>query len=109
MEKFKDVIAGDTLVLVDFYATWCQPCRAMHPVLQDVKQALGDKVRILKIDIDQYQALATEYRIRAGTHADDFQKRRAALATKRNDEQARLARYTRSFHLGHVSNADDSL
>ena len=63
MEKFKDVIAGNTPVLVDFYATWCQPCRAMHPVLEEVKKTLGDKIRIIKIDIDRYQAGAEEYRI----------------------------------------------
>lgn len=65
MEKFKDVIAGNTPVLVDFYATWCQPCRAMHPVLEEVKKTLGDKIRIIKIDIDRYQAVAEEYRIRS--------------------------------------------
>lgn len=65
MEKFKDVIAGNTLVLVDFYATWCQPCRAMHPVLEEVKKTLGDKIRIIKIDIDRYQAVAEEYRIQS--------------------------------------------
>lgn len=65
MEKFKDVIAGNTPVLVDFYATWCQPCRAMHPVLEEVKKTLGDKIRIIKIDIDQYQAVAEEYRIQS--------------------------------------------
>lgn len=65
MEKFKDVIAGNTPVLVDFYATWCQPCRAMHPVLEEVKKTLGDKIRIIKIDIDRYQAVAEEYRIQS--------------------------------------------
>lgn len=65
MEKFKDVIAGNTPVLVDFYATWCQPCRAMHPVLEEVKKTLGDKIRIIKIDIDRYQVVAEEYRIQS--------------------------------------------
>ncbi len=65
MEKFKDVIAGNTPVLVDFYATWCQPCRAMHPVLEEVKKTLGDKIRIIKIDIDRYQAVAEEYHIQS--------------------------------------------
>ena len=65
MENFKDVISGNDLILVDFYATWCGPCQMMHPVLEQVKAALGDKIRILKIDVDKHQDLAMEYGIRS--------------------------------------------
>ena len=53
METFKDVISGNQLVLVDFFATWCQPCKMMHPILEQVKAALGDKIRIIKLDVDK--------------------------------------------------------
>ena len=54
METFNDVISGEGLVLVDFFATWCQPCKMMHPVLEEVKSVLGDKIRIIKVDVDKY-------------------------------------------------------
>lgn len=52
MEKFNDLIKGKTPVLVDFFATWCGPCKMMHPVLEDLKKQMGDKVHILKLDVD---------------------------------------------------------
>lgn len=52
METFYDVVAGNQLVLVDFFATWCQPCKMMHPILKQVKDVLGDRIRIIKIDVD---------------------------------------------------------
>lgn len=52
MEKFNDLIKGEKLVLVDFFATWCGPCKMMHPILEEVKGVLGDKIHILKVDID---------------------------------------------------------
>ena len=65
MESFNDVISSGQLVLVDFYDTWCGPCKTMHPVLQELKQRLGDQIRILKIDVDRYQNTAAQYRIQS--------------------------------------------
>lgn len=53
MEKFQELIQGSTPVLVDYFATWCGPCKMIHPVLEDVKKQLGDRLKILKVDIDQ--------------------------------------------------------
>ncbi|MGM9687716.1 MAG: thioredoxin [Alloprevotella sp.] len=65
METFKDVIAGDQLVLVDFYATWCQPCKMMHPILTQVKEVLGSSIRIIKVDVDKYAETAIQYRVQS--------------------------------------------
>ena len=84
METFNDVILGDQLVLtssssflqgivkraclcssfvrrlVDFFATWCQPCKMMHPILEQVKEVLGDRIRIIKVDVDKYGVTANQ-------------------------------------------------
>ena len=65
METFNDVISADRLVLVDFFATWCGPCKAMHPVLENLKQQLGDRLRIIKVDVDKYQQTAAQYGVQA--------------------------------------------
>ena len=65
METFKDVISGDQLVLVDFFATWCQPCKMMHPILEQVKEVLGDRIRIIKVDVDKYRVTASQYGIQS--------------------------------------------
>ena len=89
METFKDVILGDQLVLtssssflqgivkraflcscfvrrlVDFFATWCQPCKMMHPILEQVKEVLGDRIRIIKVDVDKYGVTANQYGIQS--------------------------------------------
>ena len=65
MESFNDVINSDQLVLVDFIDTWCQPCKMMHPVLEQVKAVLGDRIRIIKVDVDKYGMTASQYRIQS--------------------------------------------
>ena len=64
-EKFSEVIAPSTPTLVDFFATWCGPCKMMHTVLEELKQKLGDKVRIIKIDVDHNEQLAMAYGIQS--------------------------------------------
>lgn len=65
MESFNDIINGGQPVLVDFFATWCQPCKMMHPILDQVKAALGDSIRIIKIDVDKNGTFANQYRIQS--------------------------------------------
>lgn len=64
MGKFGDIVKSDIPTLVDFYATWCGPCKVMHPILDQLKEELGNKVRILKIDVDKNPAVADQFKIR---------------------------------------------
>ena len=64
MSSFSEIIKSDTPTLVDFYATWCGPCKAMSPVLDQLKSKLGESVRVLKIDVDKNPAIATKLNVR---------------------------------------------
>lgn len=63
MNAFKELIGSGKPVLVDFTATWCGPCKMMAPVLEQVKKLLGEKVTIIKVDIDRSPKTAGSFEI----------------------------------------------
>ena len=64
MSSFFDIIKSNKPVLVDFHAEWCGPCKMMSPILKDVKETMGDKIKIVKIDVDKNQRLSASLNVR---------------------------------------------
>jgi len=62
--SFKKIVSSKTPVLVDFFADWCGPCKMLAPILKDVKEELGDAVKIVKIDVDKNRSIAAKYNVR---------------------------------------------
>ena len=62
--SFNKLVSSDIPVLVDFYADWCGPCKMLAPILKQVKDQMGDSVKIVKIDVDKNASLAAKYQVR---------------------------------------------
>lgn len=65
MEEFDKIIGEERPTLVDFFATWCGPCKMQAPIIDEVKKELGDKVNVLKVDVDKNGALSARYSVRS--------------------------------------------
>lgn len=65
MNEFNDIINSETPTLVDFFASWCGPCKMQAPILQQLKEKVGDKATVIKIDIDKNNELAARYRVQS--------------------------------------------
>lgn len=63
-KTFQELIDGDVPVLVDFTAVWCGPCKMIHPILEDTAKQMGDKIKILKVDVDKNPLAASKFQIR---------------------------------------------
>jgi len=64
MSSFNEIIQSEKPVLVDFFATWCGPCQMLAPILTEIKTNLGERISIIKIDVDKNQAVAAQYQVR---------------------------------------------
>ena len=65
MKSFSELINSDQPVLVDFYADWCGPCKAMTPIIQEVARSVNGKAKVIKVDIDKSQQAAEAYQVQA--------------------------------------------
>lgn len=72
--KFKDLIQGEKAVLVDFYASWCGPCKMMQPILKELSSMMGDQVKIIKVDVEKNPRIAGDLRIQGVPTLVLFQK-----------------------------------
>ncbi|RPG79816.1 MAG: thioredoxin [Crocinitomicaceae bacterium TMED135] len=64
MSTFQEIIKGEIPVLVDFYAEWCAPCKTMNPILKKIKKNMGDNLKIIKINVDNNQQVASKFQVR---------------------------------------------
>lgn len=90
--SFSALVNSETPVLVDFWATWCGPCRSMMPILDDLKADLGDRVRIVKIDVDKNTDVAVQMKVMGVPTLVLFQKgkelwRQAGVVSKQTLRQ----------------------
>lgn len=73
-KTFSELIKSESPVLVDFHATWCGPCKMMAPILEEFSKEMGDKVKVIKVDVDRNPVAASNYRVQGVPTLILFQK-----------------------------------
>ena len=96
--SFTDIINSEIPVLIDFYADWCGPCKMLAPILKQVKEELGDTIKIVKIDVDKNQILAEKYQVRGVPTMILFKKGKPLWRQSGVLQKAELVQVIRSFN-----------
>lgn len=97
METFNKIIKGDKPVLVDFYATWCGPCKAMSPVIEEIGKEMNGEARVLKIDVDKNQEVSAQFQVQAVPTLIIFKKGEAVWRNAGAMDKASLVQQIKSF------------
>ncbi len=95
--KFKDIINRDKPVLVDFYATWCGPCKQLSPIVNSLKGELAGKMQILKVDVDKKKAISSKYKIKSLPTLAIFQNGEIIWRESGLKTRAQLVKITNHF------------
>lgn len=93
VDMFKEIVNQYPYVLVDFFATWCGPCKMLHPVLESVSEKLDGKVRVAQVDIDEHPDLAEAFRVQSVPTLVFFKDGKAVLASAGYQDEARLMQF----------------
>jgi thioredoxin 1 len=97
METFQEIINGEKPVLIDFYATWCGPCKTMSPIVEAVGKEMQGQARVLKIDVDKNQALAQQFQIQAVPTFMIFKKGKMVWRKPGGADKMTIMQQIRSF------------
>ncbi len=93
VNTYKELIENNSQVLVDFFATWCGPCKMLHPVLESVSEKLEGKVVVAQADIDQQGDLAAAFKVQSVPTLIFFKDGKPVLATAGYMDEAALMRF----------------
>jgi len=105
--KFKDVIKGNQPVLVDFYATWCGPCKQLSPIVNNVKAELQGQVKVIKIDVDKKKDLSNKYKVQSLPTLALFQNGKIVWRESGFKTESQLLRIVNQYTKNSTSSKDE--